>query len=214
MDYKTTEGRESLRIPDGRIFSRVMRSPELCRGLLERVFPEMEISRVEYWETEGIYSPTEAEGGLSLEVYRKDSPRICSVVLQTPRKEDFRRFYRYYNRLLLWRGISMAQGYPEETDLFVVFVCPEDPLGHGLRQYKIYTACKQVPEWNLWESNMMVVLNAAGKKGDVPPKLQAFLDYMAGQPVQGDPYIDSLDQAVREVKETMQPGASGTGSGQ
>lgn len=86
MDHEAAEGRESLRIPDGCIFSRVMHSPELCRGLLERVFPEMEISRIEYRETEGIYSPTEAEGGFPWRYTGRIRPRFAALCCRCPGK--------------------------------------------------------------------------------------------------------------------------------
>lgn len=39
---------------------------------------------------------------------------------------------------------------------------------------------------------------------DISPDLRAFLDYVAGKPVQGDPYIDSLEQAVRGARQNRE----------
>lgn len=48
---------EDLSISNDLLFGKVMQNPELCKELLQRIFPDLKIDRIEYPELQkGIYN--------------------------------------------------------------------------------------------------------------------------------------------------------------
>lgn len=47
---------DKLGISNDFLFGKVMRDSELCRGLLQRILPDLDIERIEYPETQKVSS--------------------------------------------------------------------------------------------------------------------------------------------------------------
>lgn len=43
---------EELQISNDFIFGKIMQEPKLCKGLLQRILPDLKIARIEYPETQ------------------------------------------------------------------------------------------------------------------------------------------------------------------
>ena len=78
-------------------------------------------------------------------------------------------------------------------------ICPFDMFGKGLHRYTFTNQCEESPTLPMGDGTTKIILNAASTKNDVDPKLQAFLDYVAGRTVEDD-YIKKLDEAVNLAK--------------
>ena len=195
---------ESLRISDDFMFGRVMRSPELCRGMLERIFPRLKANPIEYLEHQKSIDLSKDAKGIRLDVYLKTPGKVFDIEMQTVRKPHLPQRARYYNSVITLDLLDKGQDYDEMDDCFVVFICLEDPFGRGLYQYPFEHKCQLDNTLNMDDGGHTVFLNAAGTEGVISPDLRAFLDYVAGKPVQGDPYIDSLEQAVREARQNRE----------
>ena len=48
---------DELGISNDFLFGKIMRNPELCKELLQRILPELEIDRIEYPETQKSIKP-------------------------------------------------------------------------------------------------------------------------------------------------------------
>lgn len=63
---------ESLRISNDFLFGKIMRNPELCRELLERILPDVEIDHIEYPELQKTIKEDVDARSVRLDVYVKD----------------------------------------------------------------------------------------------------------------------------------------------
>ncbi|WP_275443078.1 hypothetical protein [Petralouisia muris] len=70
---------EELSISNDFLFGKVMQNPELCKELLQRILPGLEIDRVEYPELQKNIKPNMDAHGVRLDVYVKDDKEDNSV---------------------------------------------------------------------------------------------------------------------------------------
>ncbi len=63
---------EELQISNDFIFGKIMQDPKLCRGLLQRILPDLKIDRIEYPEAQKAIRPDIDAKSVRLDVYVKD----------------------------------------------------------------------------------------------------------------------------------------------
>lgn len=63
---------EELGISNDFLFGKIMRNPDLCRELLQRILPELEIGRIEYLESQKSIRPDVDARSVRLDVYVRD----------------------------------------------------------------------------------------------------------------------------------------------
>lgn len=63
---------ESLRISNDFLFGKVMQDAELCKKLLQRILPDLEIDHIEYPELQKAIKPDVDAKSVRLDVYVKD----------------------------------------------------------------------------------------------------------------------------------------------
>ena len=74
---------ENLRISNDFMFAKVMRNPELCKGLLERLL-DIQIDHIEYPEEQKVIDISKDSKSVRLDVYLKDEKgTVYNVEIQT-----------------------------------------------------------------------------------------------------------------------------------
>lgn len=74
---------EELGISNDFLFGKIMQDKELCKGLLERILPDLEIDHIEYPELQKSIRPDADAKSVRLDVYvRDDKGTIDDVELQ------------------------------------------------------------------------------------------------------------------------------------
>ncbi|MDY5122535.1 MAG: hypothetical protein SPE59_01910 [Treponema sp.] len=69
---------DQLVFSDDFMFGAVMRDPEICKGVIERLL-QIKIDHIEYPELQKVISPFYSKKGVRLDVYVADSDRIFDV---------------------------------------------------------------------------------------------------------------------------------------
>ena len=69
---------EELRFTDDFMFCRVMKNPDLCKGVIERLLG-IKVERIEYPELQKEIRPYYSAHGVRMDVYVKDSDRIRQI---------------------------------------------------------------------------------------------------------------------------------------
>ena len=69
---------EELRFTDDFMFCHVMKSPEICKGVIERLL-SIKVDRIEYPELQKEIRPYYSAHGIRMDVYIKDSDRIRQI---------------------------------------------------------------------------------------------------------------------------------------
>lgn len=72
---------DKLTFADDGMFQEVMRNPEICAELIERLL-HLKVGHVEYPELEKAIKPFYTTKGVRLDVYLKDEDKIIDVELQ------------------------------------------------------------------------------------------------------------------------------------
>lgn len=67
---------ENLGISNDFLFGKVMQNPRLCKGLLQRILPDLEIDRIEYPELQKAIKPDADAKSVRLDLYVKDDKNV------------------------------------------------------------------------------------------------------------------------------------------
>ena len=112
---------EELTFTDDYMFGYVMRNPEICKELLERLL-KIKIERLEYTELQKSISPYYESKGIRLDVFVKDSNKIIDLEMQTTIPPALEKRVRYYQSVMDISELEKGKGYDEVKDSFVVFL--------------------------------------------------------------------------------------------
>ena len=189
---------EELRFTDDFMFCHVMKSPDLCKGVIERLLG-IKVEKIEYPELQKEIRPYYSAHGVRLDVYVKDSDRIFDIEMQTTIPDDLPRRMRYYQSMI--DVDSLISGYEYETlkESYVIFLCTKDPFGLGLPVYTFNTACKEAKDFALNDGINKVFFNASAFASEKNLEIKGFLSYLcSGKPF--DYFTKDIDLRVERLK--------------
>lgn len=191
---------ESLGIANDFMFGKVMQDAELCKDLLQRILPDLEIDHIEYPEAQkGIRLDADAKS-VRLDVYVKDGKgTVYDIEMQAADTKELPKRSRYYQSMLDLQLIDKGQTYKKLRPSYVIFICPFDLFGKGRHIYSFENICKEDNSVFLDDGAVKIFLNASSKQNDVSRELRAFLDYVAGVESEDD-FVKRVAEAVREAK--------------
>ena len=92
---------ERLQISNDFLFGKIMQDPKLCKELLQRILPELEIDHIEYPETQKTIRPDIDAKSVRLDVYVADSNNtVYDIEMQVAMSKELPKRTRYYQSLL------------------------------------------------------------------------------------------------------------------
>jgi hypothetical protein len=118
---------EDLTFTDHYMFEKVLKNPEICKELLERLL-KIQIERLEYPEVEKTISPYYETKGVRLDVYVKDNNKVFDIELQNSTDSNLGLRTRYYQSMLDTDNLLKGQHYTELPDSYIVFICKNAPF--------------------------------------------------------------------------------------
>ena len=191
---------EDLSISNDFLFGKVMQDAELCKELLQRILPELDIDHVEYPELQKTIKEDFEAKGIRLDAYVNDGKgTVYDIEMQAVTSKYLPRRTRYYQSMIDLQLVEKGQDYDTLNDSYIIFICLSDLFGKGRYRYSFENICKEDMEVMLNDGAKKIFLNADGKKGDISEELKAFLDYVAGRPSE-DAFVKKLESAVEKAK--------------
>ena len=191
---------EDLSISNDFLFGKVMQDAELCKELLQRILPELDIDHVEYPELQKTIKEDFEAKGIRLDAYVNDGKgTVYDIEMQAVTSKYLPRRTRYYQSMIDLQLVDKGQDYDTLNDSYIIFICLSDLFGRGRYRYSFENICKEDMEVMLNDGAKKIFLNADGKKGDIIEELKAFLDYVAGRPSE-DAFVKKLESAVEKAK--------------
>ncbi len=191
---------EDLSISNDFLFGKVMQDAELCKELLQRILPELDIDHVEYPELQKTIKEDFEAKGIRLDAYVNDGKgTVYDIEMQAVTSKYLPRRTRYYQSMIDLQLVDKGQDYDTLNDSYIIFICLSDLFGRGRYRYSFENICKEDMEVMLNDGAKKIFLNADGKKGDISEELKAFLDYVAGRPSE-DAFVKKLESAVEKAK--------------
>ena len=191
---------EELGICNDFLFGKVMQNPELCKELLKRILPELEIERIEYPELQKTIKFDADAKSVRLDVYVRDEKQtIYDIEMQVTDTKELAKRTRFYQSMIDLQMIDRGESYKQLKPSYIIFICPFDMFDKGRHLYTFQNICKEDHKILLKDEATKIFLNAHGYMDDVSKELKAFLDYVAGKSTE-DTFVKKLELAVKEAK--------------
>ena len=189
---------EELKFTDDFMFCHVMKSPELCKGVIERLLG-IKVDKIEYPELQKEIRPYYSAHVIRMDVYVKDSNRIFDIEMQTTIPDDLPRRMRYYQSMIDVDSLISGCEYETLKESYVIFLCTKDPFGLNLPVYTFKTACKEAKDFVLNDGVNKLFFNASAFATEKNLEIKGFLSYLCnGKP--SDNFTKNLEQRVERLK--------------
>ncbi len=195
---------EELGISNDFMFGKIMQNAELCKELLQRILPDLDIEHVEYPEVQKGIRPDVDAKSVRLDVYvRDDKNKIYDIEMQVTDTGELPRRARYYQSMIDLQMIDKGQPYKLLKPSYIIFICPFDIFDQGRHIYTFKNFCKEDKSIVLEDGATKIFLNAVGTLDDVSEKLKAFLNYEVGIRSEDD-FVKKLEEAVKEARKNRE----------
>lgn len=190
---------EDLELKDDFMFAKVMRDPELCKEMLERLLG-FKITKIHYPEEQKSIDITYDSRGVRLDLYvEDDADTVYNVEIQTTDTKELPKRSRYYQGMIDLNLIEKGEPYRKLNTSYVIFICTFDLFGKGYYRYSFENICKEDTTVTLQDKAIKVFFNTEGTADDVSEEAKAFLRYVGGIPTD-DVFTRKLEEKVRKVK--------------
>ena len=190
---------EDLTFTDHYMFEKVLKIPEICKELLERLL-KIQIERLEYPEVEKTISPYYETKGVRLDVYVKDNNKVFDIELQNSTDLNLGLRTRYYQSMLDTDNLLKGQHYTELPDSYIVFICKNDPFEKELPIYTFQTVCIENPNLTIKDNAIKKIFNAKAYNKEEDVAIKSFLQYINNNKTVDD-FTQRLDSFVEKIKQ-------------
>ena len=195
---------EELNICSDFLFGKIMQDAELCKELLQRILPDLEIDHIEYPELQKAIRPDADAKSVRLDVYiRDDKNTVYDIEMQATDTGELPKRTRFYQSMLDLQLLDKGQTYRRLKPSYIIFICPFDIFGAGRHIYTFENRCKEEPGILLGDETTKIFLNADSSMDDISRELRAFLDYVAGKKPEDD-FVKRLEEAIKEAKKNRE----------
>ena len=194
---------ENLKISNDFMFAKVMRNPELCKEMLERLL-DIQIDHIEYTEEQKVSDISKDSKSVRLDVYLKDEKgTVYNVEIQTTSNRNFPKRTRYYAGMIDLNAIEKGADYSELPQSFVIFICTFDAFGKGRWRYTFENMCKEDNDVLLEDGTAKIFFNTDGTKGNISEDTKNILKFIANNTAEDD-FTKKLEQEVQKIKENKE----------
>ncbi len=132
---------DELTFTDNGMFQEVLRDPEICTELVERLL-HVSVKHIEYPELEKTIAPYYTTKGVRLDVYLKDEDKIIDVEIQSYPQEALGKRTRYYQSMIDIDALMKGQDYSELKDSYILFIYKYDPSKTKMKNISPYPAIR------------------------------------------------------------------------
>ena len=176
---------EDLVFTDDFMFGAVMREPEICKGVLERLL-QIKIDHIEYPELQKTISPFYTQKGVRLDVYVAGSDNIFDVECQTYKISNIGKRTRYYQAMIDMDSLLKGTDYSELKESFIIFICTDDPFNAGLPVYTFERKCKESDSVELNDKTHHLIFNASAYSKEKNQEIKDFLEFVKSNSPKSD----------------------------
>ena len=183
------------------MFALVMKDPKLCRGLLERIFPDRKIEDLKLHEkpaTEVTLIPDVLSKRIRLDVLFEGDDTWYDIEMQTTNEKDLIQRASYYHSTMAVETLKRGDPYSKMKTTYVIFLCCFDPYGEGAADY-FFEMVDRRKGLIAGERRYTIILNSTAAEEVTPTALKALFRYMRDSVVtESDSFVENLDSAVRD----------------
>ena len=204
MQDKIMDNWDELGLSNDFLFGKIMQDPEICREVLRRILPQLNIERIEYPELQKEIREDIDARSVRLDVYVRDNKEtVYNIEMQAVDTKELPKRSRYYQSMLDLQLLNRGQSHRRLSRCYIIFICLTDIFGKNRHIYTFKNICQEDLKLILGDGTEKISLNADGQKGDIGSELKAFLDYVAGRE-SDDLFIKKVENAVRNGKKNRE----------
>jgi len=189
---------DELTFIDDYMFGEVMKSRDICIGVLERL-TGMEISDIEYPQLQKSLKAGYESHGIRLDVYVKDSDTVYDIELQNKHYDSLGCRTRFYQSLIDADCLLKGMDYNKLPRTMIIFICTSDPFGLKLPRYTFTTRCRESDEAKLDDSTEKIIYNSSAYETAEDKNLKAFLKFVS-ENRSTDSFTERLLGQIRQIK--------------
>ena len=191
---------EELTIADDYMFKLVMRHPNICKRLIEKIL-KVKIKHIDYLDDEKSLKFRYSGKGIRLDVYVEGDDTIYDIEMQVRDYGDKEIAYRtrYYQSMIDVESLAAGTDYKELKKSYIIFLCPFELFNGQRHMYTFRNICVQDKDLELNDGTTKIFLCSEGALNDVTADIKAFLDYIKGMPV-NDEFVTEIDSFIKEIK--------------
>lgn len=189
------------------VFSMVMEDPELCRELIERIFPDRKVDAVRIREKPKTTTEATLMAGIQakyirLDVRFEDGNIWYDVELQVAPEDALPKRSRYYASMGDVKMLRKGEAYKDLKPSFVIFLCCFDFFGLDAPVYEFQ---RFEPKLNLplGDESFIIILNSMCSEEKVPSNLRSLFRYINESEVTpGDRFLEKVHEQVEALQES------------
>ena len=191
---------EKAGIGNDYIFSCVMRKEGIFLQLMQRIFPELHLSKVEKHSPQMTFYGPAGSKSVRYDVYSEIDGRVFDVEMQLSTRKNEPKRTRYYQCLMDEQVLHQGEDYARLPDSYVVMISPQDLFHQGRHMYRFRNYEQTDRNLELRDGTTKVFLNTTGKGNDILPELKNFLNLINGD----EPADEFCEEVEKEVWATKQ----------
>ena len=194
----------------------VMRDPAICKGMLDRILPDVEFGEVkntneltdeelrqylesyfESIETEKTLNLVPNAHGVRFDAQIKGTEQWAEIEIQTYGGEHLGKRGRYYLSNADMEALAKGKPYSELPPSYVIFICTFDEMGKGepVYSFRYYDEKNNLP---LDDETYIIILNTKCNPELVPERLKPLYAYINDPSRVEDEFIQQLDEKVQQ----------------
>ena len=197
---------DELTFTDDGMFQAVLREPQICAELIERLL-HIRVKTVEYPKLEKQIAPYYSTKGVRLDVYLKDVDKIIDIEIQSYPQEALGKRTRYYQSMIDIDSLIKGQDYPDLKDSYILFICKEDPFKDdrnkhfNLPCYTFSNICHENTAVKLNDKSVKVIYNASAYNEAKDERVRNLLHFISTNEPGKDAFSNRLSSLVEKLKE-------------
>ena len=190
---------ETIGISNDFVFCKVMQDEKLLGELIRRILPDLKFKELAIQAQRAVEIGKDIHG-VRFDIFATlEDGSVVEIEMQVLDTGHIPLRLRFYGAMADTQMLEKGEVYSKLKDSYVIMICLFDVYGKGRHIYTFRNRCDEDHDLVMGDGTTKIVLNATGTMDDVSPKLKAFLDYVAGEPVV-DEYIEELDKAVHKAR--------------
>ena len=194
---------EEAGIGNDYIFSRVMRNEDTFLKLMQRIFPELKLTKVKRHTPQMTFEGPHGSKSVRFDVYSEIDGRIFDVEMQMENRKNEPRRTRYYQCMMDEQELHKGADYAELPESYIVMISPMDLFGKGRHIYRFRNYEQTDRELELRDGTTKVFLNTNGTGDDILPELKNFLDLL-NVAAPADEFCREVSEQVFEAKQSAE----------
>ncbi len=150
---------EEAGIGNDYIFSRVMRNEDTFLKLMQRIFPELKLTKVKRHTPQMTFEGPHGSKSVRFDVYSEIDGRVFDVEMQMENRKNEPRRTRYYQCMMDEQELHKGADYAELPESYIVMISPVDLFGKGRHIYRFRNYEQTDRELELRDGTTKVFLN-------------------------------------------------------